>query len=102
MRPIFLILATISLAAARSFSGRGQLRATWRDGEHNDLGCVTDEGRWTTDDTRCGTFEASPVPETPTMFTLQSAAGFCKVFEGRFMCNQDADAYHFGVSNHLV
>lgn len=105
MLPTVLIVAAVSLVAARpapSFKGIGQLRTIWRDGDHSDLGCLTETGRWTTDNTKCGTFEAVAIPETPTLFTLQSAAGFCKVYGAKFTCEKDAEAYPFGVSTHPV
>ena len=96
-------LATAATAAAAAdFSGRGQLRARWNAGDHADLGCLTTAGLWTGDESRCGTFVASPVPDS-ALFTLTStsaAGGPCQVVGARFSCSAGNRAYQFGVSPH--
>lgn len=103
MRPtggLFALTAFCLGVAAKEvqiFNGTGQLRTLWRDGDHADLGCLTDQGRWTTDDSKCGTFEATPDAKSPSLFTLKSSAGFCKVYGAKFVCEEGNEPLPFGV-----
>lgn len=84
---------------SKSFSGIGQLRTRWNDGDYADLGCLTDTGLWTSDDSLCGIFRAVQRDAFGlAAFTLTSAAGPCKIYGGSFTCSKDNEAYEFGVS----
>ncbi|KAK1757169.1 hypothetical protein QBC47DRAFT_444068 [Echria macrotheca] len=91
-----LCLDASARPAQQSFQGTGQLRTTWRDGDHADLGCLTDRGRWTSDNSTCGTFEATPDPQTPSVFTLKTDAGYCNVYGAEFTCDAGNEAQPFG------
>ncbi|KAK3308423.1 uncharacterized protein B0T15DRAFT_107736 [Chaetomium strumarium] len=81
-----------------SFTGTGQLRTRWNDGDYADLGCLTETGLWTADNTLCGTFTATTLDSsTLRTFTLTSAAGPCKILGARFTCQEGNEAYAFGI-----
>ncbi|KAK3326071.1 hypothetical protein B0H66DRAFT_146394 [Apodospora peruviana] len=93
--------ATLASAARKLsiFRGTGQIRTLWNDGNHDDLGCLTDTGLWTSDETLCGVFEAARhniSPSKLTAFTLTSAAGPCQLHGARFTCEPGNEAYEFG------
>ncbi|KAK4224243.1 hypothetical protein QBC38DRAFT_25008 [Podospora fimiseda] len=46
------------IPAAQAFSGLGQIRTLYIGRDHDDLGCLTSQGKWTTDEALCGTFYA--------------------------------------------
>ncbi|KAK4035225.1 hypothetical protein C8A01DRAFT_38317 [Parachaetomium inaequale] len=111
MRPhalVTLALTSLTTAAAiptsspprspPSFTGKGQLRALWNQGDHADLGCLTATGLWTADDSLCGTFTAAKLDTSslPT-YTLTSAAGPCHIYGARFECGQGYQGYEFGI-----
>lgn len=82
----------------KSFSGLGQLRTRWSEGDHADLGCLTDSGMWTTDESLCGTFLAKQWDQNGlTAFTLTSAAGPCRIYGAKFICEQGFPPADFGV-----
>ncbi|KAK3297243.1 uncharacterized protein B0H64DRAFT_372631 [Chaetomium fimeti] len=80
------------------FTGRGQLRTLWNEGDHADLGCLTPAGLWTTDNAHCGTFTGTALGTSslPT-FTLTSAAGPCRIYGGRFTCGGGDAGVEFGI-----
>ncbi|KAK5652151.1 hypothetical protein OQA88_10793 [Cercophora sp. LCS_1] len=89
-------------AAAQGVIGKGQFRAISNEKEHLDLGCITNVGRWTTDETQCGVFEATPVgdraftSDRSFSFTLKSAAGTCWAYGAKFLCEEDGEPFIFG------
>jgi hypothetical protein len=84
--------------AVTTFEGTGQLRTLWNDGDHADLGCLTDTGLWTADYKLCGTFTGTALDSSSLRtFTLTSAAGPCKILGTRFTCQEGNEAYAFGV-----
>ena len=90
-----------AIPAKKDFSGKGQLRTQWYEGNYADLGCLTDSGFWTSNEDLCGTFEANRI-DTPysTIISLKSANGGCQVSGARIVCEgADKDGYQFGVSD---
>ncbi|KAL1838627.1 hypothetical protein VTJ49DRAFT_2464 [Mycothermus thermophilus] len=56
------VRATVPAAADddfQYFSGRGQVRTYYIHDDQPDLGCLTNDGRWTVDEYRCGVFFAT-------------------------------------------
>ncbi|KAK4118745.1 hypothetical protein N657DRAFT_650938 [Parathielavia appendiculata] len=85
-----------------SFTGKGQLRTLWSDGDHTDLGCITDAGLWTGNNTLCGTFTGTPTSNSNLRtFNLTSAAGPCRIWGSTFICEQwnggYPSIYEFGI-----
>ncbi|KAK4244544.1 hypothetical protein C7999DRAFT_17202 [Corynascus novoguineensis] len=54
--PTILLLSLTCVATGQSFTGNGQLRTLWDQGGHDDLGCLTEMGLWTSDNAFCGSF----------------------------------------------
>jgi hypothetical protein len=89
-------------AAGKSFTGIGQLRTLWNEGDHADLGCLTQSGQWTANNALCGTFTANQLTTSSvTTFTLATAAGGCRIVGGTFTCGGAGQGGEFGVSTHL-
>ncbi|KAK4114714.1 hypothetical protein N656DRAFT_691281, partial [Canariomyces notabilis] len=86
---------------SKSFSGKGQLRTRWNEGDYADLGCLTDHGRWTSDESLCGTFTANQYTTgtyAQVAFTLTSASGPCNMLGGRLDCEPGNEPYkYFGI-----
>ncbi|KAL2258656.1 hypothetical protein VTK26DRAFT_7962 [Humicola hyalothermophila] len=82
-----------------SFVGLGQLRARWNEGDYADLGCLTETGRWTTDEGLCATFRATPLDGYSTLptYTLTSAAGPCWIIGAAFECGWGKEPAKFGL-----
>ncbi|GAB1314683.1 hypothetical protein MFIFM68171_04893 [Madurella fahalii] len=82
----------------KAFSGIGQLRTRWNEGDYADLGCLTDTGLWTSNDALCGTFRADQRDSFGlAVFTLTSAAGPCRIYGGSFHCEKGNEAHEFGI-----
>ncbi|KAM7200368.1 hypothetical protein V8F20_005345 [Naviculisporaceae sp. PSN 640] len=78
-------------AAAQNFEGKGQIRATYYQDTYEDLGCLTDQGLWTTNESLCGTFTGVTVGDY-RQYTLTTAAGACYVDHISLKCgNKPAD-----------
>ncbi|KAK0652413.1 hypothetical protein B0T16DRAFT_321553 [Cercophora newfieldiana] len=77
-----------------AFEGKGQLRTRWYEGDHADLGCLTETGRWTGNEEKCGVFVA--VPAENHQFNLSSPAGDCYVSGATFQCDDGEEAFQFG------
>ncbi|GAB1320986.1 hypothetical protein MFIFM68171_11196 [Madurella fahalii] len=75
---------TLPATAARDFSGLGQIRTLYVVGNHEDLGCLTGEGKWTTDESQCGTFAA--VRDGLNFKLTALEAGKCGVDVATFKC----------------
>ncbi|KAJ4415710.1 hypothetical protein N0V85_002585 [Neurospora sp. IMI 360204] len=104
--PVSTILASTSVASrssnvTTSFSGTGQIRTLWDGASHDDLGCLTASGRWTTDENSCGTFVAVRKDGDSigaTQFTLASKeAGPCEMLGTTFVCEKGRGGYSFGI-----
>ena len=103
-----LLLATLTTAipagnsptprSTASFTGRGQIRTLWNQGDYADLGCLTAAGLWTTNNSLCGTFTGTALTTSslPT-FRLSSSAGPCWIYGAQFKCEQGGAGYEFGV-----
>ncbi|KAK3950332.1 hypothetical protein QBC32DRAFT_399567 [Pseudoneurospora amorphoporcata] len=86
---------------SRSWSGTGQIRTLWDGSSHDDLGCLTASGRWTTDENSCGTFTAvrkDGATIGATQFTLTSKeAGPCEMLGTTLVCEKGRGGYSFGI-----
>jgi len=100
MRSLFLTALTLiasTLAQDVTFDGIGQLRTRLQEGDHSDIGCLTETGRWTGNDEKCGVFVATPVGNS--LFNLTSITGDCYVYGAAFRCDGGEAAFQFGVSS---
>ncbi|KAH8666897.1 hypothetical protein BX600DRAFT_511785 [Xylariales sp. PMI_506] len=85
------VLVFSGAAAATSFNGTGQVRTMKAPASTaTDLGCLTDAGAWTANDTACGTFTADHNSES-TQFTISSASGPCLISSRQFNCSSAND-----------
>ncbi|KAK3685282.1 hypothetical protein B0T22DRAFT_213975 [Podospora appendiculata] len=92
------ILAFAGLAAAGSFNGTGQLRAQWNSGNYTDLGCITAEGLYTSNEDLCGSFDAKATTGSSMYtYTLTSPAGPCQIYGASLTCGKGNKAYQFGI-----
>lgn len=93
--------ATTTVAAPtsspwRDFSGLGQIRMLHNAGDHEDLGCLTSAGGWTTDEARCGVFRAARTAEHAIRLHALRA-GVCGVETATFRCGDGVREIIFGV-----
>lgn len=77
--------APTTTAEAKNFEGTGQIRATYYQDTYEDLGCLTNQGLWTADESLCGTFTAETVGEY-RQYTLTTPAGPCYINHVRLAC----------------
>ncbi|SPQ21426.1 536990c9-d2c6-4d05-980b-aaab1fa32765 [Thermothielavioides terrestris] len=86
---------TSSPSPPKSFIGKGQLRTRWNDGDYADLGCLTDGGQWTANETLCGVFTGAPLAQPTGMwqFTLTTAEGGCYIIGSEFKCDHGNPTY---------
>jgi hypothetical protein len=76
LKTLLLVLATaLAGTMAADFSGNGQLRTLGILPDPVDLGCLTNEGKWTTEEAKCGTFVAFLFDEVN--FNLSTPTGAC-------------------------
>ena len=98
MRSFFLATAITLIASALaddgSFDGIGQLRTRLQEGDHADIGCLTETGLWTGNDEKCGVFVATSAGDA--LFNLTSIVGDCYVHGAAFRCDGGEAAYQFG------
>ena len=83
------------------FNGTGQVRTRNWKGDHEDLGCLTKEGRWTVNEALCGVFKAErfrPDRGSIDLWRLSSKAGPCRLYGSDFICETGFAGYEFGVS----
>ncbi|KAK4194690.1 hypothetical protein QBC40DRAFT_311252 [Triangularia verruculosa] len=71
---------------AQDFSGRGQIRALHVRENHQDLGCLTSAGKWTTIETLCGDFDAQRVGNNNEFRLSSTGAGSCGIEGVFFKC----------------
>ncbi|KAK4226424.1 hypothetical protein QBC38DRAFT_366579 [Podospora fimiseda] len=92
-----LCLANFATAAPSAttkydtFNGAGQIRTRWNKGDYADLGCVTNDGKWTVDEKLCGTFTATPITNSGTIaysYYLKSNNGPCYIYGAEFVCDK--------------
>ncbi|KAL2189191.1 hypothetical protein L209DRAFT_752412 [Thermothelomyces heterothallicus CBS 203.75] len=90
-----LLLTPTAASGSPSFTGHGQLRALHNTGDHEDLGCLTSEGKWTVEEPLCGVFAADRIDDY--QFRLRSIeAGECGVDVATFKCGGGVKAAGFG------
>lgn len=93
------LVALAGFASATTFSGTGQLRAL-ASGNGSDLGCITDSGAWTVNDTLCGNFTGT---RSSTVYTtITSLDGPCTLEDSNFVCGTDITALQFWVCNRFI
>lgn len=83
------------------FNGTGHVRTRNWQGDYEDLGCITKEGRWTINEALCGVFKASrfrPKGGSIDLWKLSSKAGPCRIYGAEFICESGFEGYDFGVS----
>ncbi|RYP68697.1 hypothetical protein DL770_008397 [Monosporascus sp. CRB-9-2] len=90
----FSLAAAVSafavVAQAANFEGKGQLRALWNDPVHmgEDLGCITQEGFWTVDEDKCGTFTSEKSTTATYPLQIKGELGYCQ--PSPFDCTKSA------------
>ena len=93
--------AAPTAAATKDFSGYGQLRALYINDDHEDLGCLTAVGKWTTDESQCGIFVAeqlSASSQALSNFNLSAPGiGGCGIDVATFKCGDGVKTQTFGV-----
>ncbi|KAK4220707.1 hypothetical protein QBC38DRAFT_333836, partial [Podospora fimiseda] len=85
------------IPAGQAFSGLGQIRTLYIARDHDDLGCLTSQGKWTTDEALCGNFYAYRLSKNAKgMSTFRLAGvdvGMCGITPaGIFKCGGVHDA----------
>jgi hypothetical protein len=84
--------------STKDFTGLGQLRALYFRDDHEDLGCLTNTGKWTVDEAQCGNFAAVQIKEG--QFHLVAAGvGGCGIERATFKCESEVKVATFGVSS---
>ncbi|KAK6084335.1 hypothetical protein SCUP515_01449 [Seiridium cupressi] len=89
------LAALAGVASATTFNGTGQLRtlSSLTADRGTDLGCLTNAGNWTTEDSLCGTFTGTRSGSVYT--TLTSLDGPCTIDDSKFTCGTDLTALQF-------
>ena len=85
---------------AADFAGLGQIRTLYIGRDHDDLGCLTGAGKWTADESECGTFAAEPIGNST--FHLSVPEGGCGVDVATFKCGADVEGAIFGVGSEFL
>ncbi|KAK4182568.1 hypothetical protein QBC35DRAFT_444985 [Podospora australis] len=103
MKTTPLVISTFGVAstAAQStyFSGLGQVRTFYVRDNHEDLGCLTSAGKWTTNNSLCGNFtanRATPSPNYSVSWTLSTSAGPCGIETVTLKCKPGITPAVFG------
>ncbi|KAL2195399.1 hypothetical protein P885DRAFT_79339 [Corynascus similis CBS 632.67] len=87
--------AAAAVAKRPAFTGPGQLRTFYIRGDHEDLGCVTSEGKWTVDESQCGVFVTERLDSN--QFHLRALkAGQCGIDVATFKCGGGVKEAVFG------
>lgn len=97
-----LALTVPAATAAEDWSGRGQIRTLYNQGNHEDLGCLNSRGQWIVDEPLCGVFEAVRRPESGQFIELYSVEhGRCWVDNVYFRCSAEGEGRNttFGVGS---
>ena len=83
--------------SSKDFTGIGQLRTLYIRDDHEDLGCLTNTGKWTVNEAQCGNFAAVQIKEG--QFHLVAAGvGGCGIEGATFKCASEVKVDIFGVS----
>ena len=96
------LLPSTATASSKDFTGLGQLRTLYIGDDHDDLGCVTSSGKWTTDESKCGFFSVESLPNGQFQLFAPQAAGGCGIDVATFKCGQGVKGATFGVSTSCV
>ncbi|VBB75938.1 Putative protein of unknown function [Podospora comata] len=85
--------------AGQGFFGAGQIRTLWNQGDHSNLGCLTNTGLWTTNESQCGTFVSKELTTGYSVKTFQlfTSAGPCSIYGAKFYCDKNATPFLFGL-----
>ncbi|KAM7212382.1 hypothetical protein V8F06_012215 [Rhypophila decipiens] len=89
----------VTTRAATNFSGKGQIRTTHYEGDYEDLGCLTNKGFWTANESQCGTFTAEVIKQWRDLL-LSSADGQCYIQHIGLRCGDkpaDNNSIYFGI-----
>lgn len=89
--------AAVASSSSKDFTGLGQLRTLYIGDDHDDLGCVTSSGKWTTDESQCGFFSVEPLPNGQFQLFAPQAAGGCGIDGATFKCGHGVKGATFGV-----
>ncbi|KAI1848865.1 hypothetical protein JX266_005293 [Neoarthrinium moseri] len=88
------LLALAEAIAALTFDGTGQIRAL-SSSSSADVGCLANDGSWTTSDTECGTFTGTREDDS-TDFIISSTSGPCTLVDyATFECASGLEALTF-------
>ena len=90
-------IAIAGVAAAANFDGQGQIRTRWHEQAEGfpDIGCLTNKGQWTVDESLCGTFTGARYDLHN--LTLATSEGTCWTIGAVFKCEPPAATHYFGV-----
>ncbi len=89
------VSAAVFEPKAKDFAGLGQIRTLYIGRGHDDLGCLTSTGKWTADESQCGTFAAEQIGNST--FHLSVPEGGCGVDVATFKCGANVEGAIFGV-----
>lgn len=89
------VSAAVFKPKATDFAGLGQIRTLYIGRGHDDLGCLTGAGKWTADESECGTFAAEQIGNST--FHLSVPEGGCGVDVATFKCGANVEGAIFGV-----
>ncbi|KAL2272000.1 hypothetical protein VTJ83DRAFT_1371 [Remersonia thermophila] len=92
---VFLLSAIFPIAAALAFNGTGQVRTLYNRQPHDDLGCLTKDGKWTVDEPLCGVFTARRTGNYNDYTLSAEGAGACGLDHIYFVCGEDVAPYIF-------
>ncbi|KAH8194112.1 hypothetical protein TruAng_011725 [Truncatella angustata] len=97
-----VLLAFFRTVSALNFNGTGEVRTLSSANDvGSDLGCLTDAGMWTKNDTLCGTFTGYRDADS-TSFTISSTEGPCTLDGLYFECGEDIDSLTFWAWSGLI
>lgn len=101
LQTVLLAVATLlSTASAerntKDFTGLGQIRTLYIGRGHDDLGCLTSAGKWTANESLCGTFAAEQISDV-TFHLFAPKVGGCGVDVATFKCGDGVKGGIFGV-----
>ncbi|KAK4151556.1 hypothetical protein C8A00DRAFT_35807 [Chaetomidium leptoderma] len=93
----FTALLSTAIAASRTpdFTGVGQIRTLYIGTGHEDLGCLTSTGKWTIDESQCGTFAAAKANDN-SFHLFATEEGGCGIDVATFKCGGGVKGGTFG------
>ncbi|KAL1840379.1 hypothetical protein VTJ49DRAFT_505 [Mycothermus thermophilus] len=83
-----LLAALCSSVSALAFNGTGQLRTVYNRPPHDDLGCLTKDGKWTVDEPLCGVFTAVRTGNYNDYTLSAEGSGPCGIDHIYFTCGE--------------